>query len=74
MYYKNELDILSHIQMNGQVEVEFGPHDINQNKNFYHRVHKLEKIGAIIVQRRDGQKSLYTLTNVGLDIIMGRCR
>jgi hypothetical protein len=62
-------EILEFISRNGKTQVEVNPRLVNQNKNYYDRVVKLENLGAIIIERRQGYSSLYSITNVGLEYL-----
>lgn len=64
-------EILEFISRNGKTQVEVNPRLVKQNKNFYERISKLESIGAVIIERREGYSSLYSITNVGLEYLGG---
>lgn len=68
-YTKKQIEILQFVKVNGMVNVELTPSCIQQNKNFYHRIKFLELNGALIVERREGECSLYTITNLGVDLL-----
>jgi len=73
MVTKKQMEILEYISQNGKVKVEVTPRIIKQNDSLYQRIWRLEDIGAIFAERRLGMATLYTITNVGLDILMGKC-
>lgn len=73
MVTKKQMEILEYISMNGKVQVEVTPRLIKQNDSLYARIWKLEDKGALIAERRIGMSTLYTITNVGLDILQGKC-
>ena len=73
MVTKKQMEILEYISQNGKVQVEVTPRIIKQNDALYERIWKLEDKGAIIAERRMGQSTLYTITNLGIDILMGKC-
>jgi hypothetical protein len=73
MITKKMIEILEYISMNGKVQVEVTPRTIKQNDSLYQRIWKLEDLGAIITERRIGMSSLHSITNVGLDILQGKC-
>ena len=73
MVTKRQMEILEFISQNGKVQVEVTPRIIKQNDALYDRIWRLEDRGAIIAERRTGLLTLYSITNVGLDILMGKC-
>lgn len=73
MITKKQMEILEYISMNGKVQVEVTPRIIKQNDSLYQRIWKLEDMGAIIAERRIGMSTLYTITNIGLNILQGKC-
>lgn len=73
MVTKKQMEILEFISQNGKVQVEVTPRMIKQNDALYQRIWRLEDIGALLAERRLGMSTLYTITNVGLDILMGKC-
>lgn len=70
---EKQIEILDYISTNGKIGVEVTPRLIKQNGTLYQRVWQLEDMGAIIVDREFGMKSKYTITNVGLDLLNGKC-
>ena len=73
MVTKKQREILEYISQNGKVQVMVTPRIIKQNDALYERIWRLEDKGAIIAERRKGEPTLYTITNVGLDILQGNC-
>lgn len=62
-------EILDYIFRNSGIQVEMSPRTIKQNRNFYFRMDRLVDMGAVVVQKRNGLTSLYTITNVGLELL-----
>ena len=73
MVTKKQREILEFISQNGKVKVMMTPRIIKQNDALYERIWRLEDKGAIIAERRKGEATLYSITNVGLDILQGNC-
>lgn len=73
MITRKQMEILDYISQNGKVKVQMTPRLVKQNDSLYERVWRLEDMGAIIVERRIGESNLYSITNVGLDILQGKC-
>jgi len=73
MVTEKQMEILKYISENGKVKVEVTPRIIKQSDAIYQRVWKLEDMGAIIAERRLGMSTLYSITNVGLLILSGKC-
>lgn len=74
MYSVKHMELLNFVKNNGQVDVEMGPRDVKQNKNFYNRTFRLESEGLFTIQRRDGAKSIFSLTPLGLKVTKGNCK
>ena len=74
MVTTKQMEILGYISMNGKVQVPVTPRLIKQNDTLYQRIWRLENMGAIIAERRLGLQTLYTITNVGLSILEGKCQ
>lgn len=74
MVTKRQMEILEFISQNGKVKVSVTPRLTKQNDALYERIWKLEDRGAIIAERNIGLPTLYTITNVGLSILEGKCQ
>lgn len=65
---EKQKEILDYIETFGGNKVQLSAGELKQNKNFYFRVKSLIQQGLIVVERREGLCSLYTLTEKGTNI------
>ena len=64
-----EFDILECVYSHGGFGVPVCPKSVQQNKNFYNRVRKLEDKGLVIVHRYDGRASEFDITHFGREYV-----
>jgi hypothetical protein len=60
-----DLEILTFIVEGGGVDVSMAASSVNQNKNFYMRVRKLENLCLFTRKKFDGEPSLFTISSKG---------
>lgn len=60
-----DFELLQFVIEGGGVDVSMAASSVNQNKNFYMRVRKLENMCLFTVKRFDGEPSLFTITSKG---------
>lgn len=60
-----DFELLTFIVEGGGVDVSMAASSVNQNKNFYMRVRKLENMCLFTVKRFEGEPSIFTLTTKG---------
>jgi len=63
-----DLEILAFVIEGGGVDVPMAASSVNQNKNFYMRVRKLENLCLFTKMKFDGEPSLFTLTSKGKQV------
>jgi len=68
-YTKCYQQILDYVYNKGGINVPMGINDVNQNKNYYIRINQLMNDGLFTIQKTPGMKSLYTLTELGVQTI-----
>jgi hypothetical protein len=60
-----DLEILSFVIEGGGVDVPMAASSVNQNKNFYMRVRKLENLCLFTRKKFEGEPSLFTISSKG---------
>lgn len=63
-----DFEILTFIVEGGGIDVSVAASSVNQNKNFYMRVRKMENLCLFNRKRFDGEPSLFTLTSKGKEV------
>lgn len=62
---KKDFEILEFIVEGGGIDVPVAASSVNQNKNFYMRVRKMENMCLFSRKKFEGEPSLFTLTSKG---------
>lgn len=62
---KKDFEILEFIVDGGGIDVPVAASSVNQNKNFYMRVRKMENMCLFSRKKFEGEASLFTLTSKG---------
>ncbi len=62
---KKDIQILTFIVEGGGIDVSVAASSVNQNKNFYMRVRKMENLCLFNRKKFDGEPSSFTLTSKG---------
>lgn len=63
-----DFELLTFIVEGGGVDVPMAASSVNQNKNFYMRVRKLENMCLFKAKRLEGEASVFSLTSKGKQV------